>query len=274
MTPAADRYVFATAFAREEERLALGEALWDPGTRERLAATGVGPGWSCLEIGAGRGSVAAWLADRVGPVGEVVAADLDTERLKWLTGRGVTVHRHDVVTDDLPEAHFDLIHARLVLQHVGDRQQAVDRLYRALKPGGHLVLEDTDTASLFSHPAQDDFLNDVKRAAYDVMCASGYHPRCGLLDVQLATDAGLVDIVAEGRSAVVRGGSDAARWFALWLEHLAPAMLARGAVTEERLARAQVDLTDPAHCWLSQVMVTVHGRRPASDSLGKVRTAP
>ncbi|MBZ4016104.1 class I SAM-dependent methyltransferase [Streptomyces purpurogeneiscleroticus] len=278
--PGGDRYVFDTfdtGFAQEEERLALGEALWDAGTTDRLAAAGVAPGLRCLEAGAGRGSVARWLADRVGPTGEVLATDLRVDRLKWLTDHGITVRQLDLVSDapgdELPLSYFDLIHARLVLQHVTDRQKAVDRLCRALRPGGRLVLEDTDTASLFSHPEREDFLQEVKHAAYEVMCAAGYHPRCGLLNVELANRAGLVDARAEGRSTVVRGGTAAARWYILWIEHLRPAMLARGAVTEDRIQQAVDSMADPAQYWLSQVMVTVTGRRPATDAGESTATA-
>jgi hypothetical protein len=41
----------------------------------------VGPGWRCLEVGSGGGSIAAWLCDRVGPDGSVLATDLDIEEL-------------------------------------------------------------------------------------------------------------------------------------------------------------------------------------------------
>ena len=255
-------YVFDTAFPDETERLALGEELWDPGTIERLTATGVGAGWRCLEAGAGRGSIARWLAERVGPDGRVVAVDLRTDRLGWLAGHGVTVRECDVASGELPEGAFDLVHARLVLQHVTDRPAAVGRLARALRPGGFLVLEDTDTAPLFSHPTRPDFLGDVRRAAYEVMCASGYHPRCGLLDEELARAVGLAGVRSEGRCVVVRGGSGAARWYALWISHLRPGILARTDLIGRQIDAALAELADPGNVWLSQVMVTVTGRRP------------
>jgi SAM-dependent methyltransferase len=55
------------------------------------------------------------------------------------------VRRHDVATDPLPENAFDLVHARVVLQHVPPRDQAQARLAAALKPGGWLVVEDFDS---------------------------------------------------------------------------------------------------------------------------------
>ena len=51
---------------RERERLRLLEDSFDPGTFRWLDQLGVGSGWRCLEVGAGGGSVARWLADRVG----------------------------------------------------------------------------------------------------------------------------------------------------------------------------------------------------------------
>ena len=55
--------------AFERERLALLTELADPITTRRLTDLGVGPGWRCLDVGAGDGSVARWLAGRVGPEG-------------------------------------------------------------------------------------------------------------------------------------------------------------------------------------------------------------
>ena len=53
-------------------------------------------GWRCLEFGAGGGSIAAWLCDRVAPDGAVVATDLDTTVLE-------EVAHPDLDEDDLPE---------------------------------------------------------------------------------------------------------------------------------------------------------------------------
>lgn len=61
--------------AAEDERLGLLEQLYDPLSRRRRAI--VQPGWRCLEVGAGRGSMAIWLAEQVGPAGHVVATDID-----------------------------------------------------------------------------------------------------------------------------------------------------------------------------------------------------
>jgi predicted O-methyltransferase YrrM len=75
-------YAYEHAWAEERVRLAGLEAALDPGTRGHLTRLGVGPGTRCLEIGAGRGSVAFWLARQVAPGGRVVATDLETDFLE------------------------------------------------------------------------------------------------------------------------------------------------------------------------------------------------
>ena len=64
-------YVFDQAWVKERDRLRALEQLFDTSTTRRLADLGVGEGWHCLEIGAGAGGVARWLADRVGRTGHV-----------------------------------------------------------------------------------------------------------------------------------------------------------------------------------------------------------
>src|SRR6266516_3180461 len=114
--------------------------MLDPITTGRLTSTGVGPGWRCLEVGAGGGSVAGWLAARVGggvgPPGHVLATDINPAQLR--PGPGLEVARHDIVRDPLPDAAYDLVHARLVLQHLPERQAVLARLARTLRPGGWL----------------------------------------------------------------------------------------------------------------------------------------
>ena len=64
----------------EDDRLDLLEHIFDPLSRRRRDL--VQPGWRCLEVGAGRGSMAVWLAQRVGESGHVVATDIDLTYLK------------------------------------------------------------------------------------------------------------------------------------------------------------------------------------------------
>ena len=51
-------YAFENAWQRARQRLNAIEAWLDPDTIRHLTARGVGPGWHCLEVGAGGESIA------------------------------------------------------------------------------------------------------------------------------------------------------------------------------------------------------------------------
>ena len=70
-------YVLDHHLEGERARLALMSRLLDPMHRRHIEALGIGPGARALEVGCGNGSISAWLAERVGPGGRVVAVDLD-----------------------------------------------------------------------------------------------------------------------------------------------------------------------------------------------------
>jgi ubiquinone/menaquinone biosynthesis C-methylase UbiE len=76
--------------------------LFDPVTFRNRDATGIHPGWRCLEVGAGGGSVALWLAERVGPAGHVLATDLDPGWLAPADRPVVEIRRHDITRDPRP----------------------------------------------------------------------------------------------------------------------------------------------------------------------------
>ncbi len=90
-------YVFDNAEQETQARFAALPLIFDPGTIRHLEARGVSPGWKCLEVGAGGGSIAKWLAERVGASGYVLAADIDTRFLQTLHIPSLEVRQHDIV---------------------------------------------------------------------------------------------------------------------------------------------------------------------------------
>jgi SAM-dependent methyltransferase len=126
---------------QEFSRLRLLEAWGDPDTRAAIEATGLRSSWRCLEIGAGAGSIARWLAGRCRD-GAVVAVDTDTrylhgeqaDNLEWRTG--------DIRAMDFAAGSFDLIHSRCTFCHLAEREAMVDTAVRWLAPGGWLVIGD------------------------------------------------------------------------------------------------------------------------------------
>lgn len=59
--------------------------------------------------------MAAWLRERVGPAGRVLATDIDVSWTGAAAADGVEVLRHDVGRDAPPPGPFHLVHARPVL---------------------------------------------------------------------------------------------------------------------------------------------------------------
>lgn len=152
-------YIFDNAGQQAGQRFSSLETLYDPWTIRHLEATGIGTGWRCWEIGGGGGSIAAWLGERCGPSGHVLVTDIDPRYLVEsapLDCSHIEIQRHNIGTDPLPAQPFDLIHARLVFIHVPTREQALQRMVTALKPGGWLVVEDFDTTLIDPRYATTD----------------------------------------------------------------------------------------------------------------------
>ena len=132
--------MYDQAWQEERKRLAGMEDLWDPGTQAAIESVGIAPGWRCLEVGAGGGSIADWLAERVGPEGYVLATDVTTRYLDALDAPDLEVREHDILNDPLPEGRF-----RPRARPSRGRAPGPPGLgapWRRLRPGGWLVLED------------------------------------------------------------------------------------------------------------------------------------
>ena len=142
----------------EDDRLSLLERIFDPLSCRRRGL--VRPGWRCLEVGAGRGSMAVWLAKQVGKSGKVVATDIDVTYLNRLHLPNLEVRQHNILEDSLDAlgpGSFDLVCSRLTLFWLAGKQEmAIRRMVECLRPGGWLVDEDGDWGTLApvdpSHP--------------------------------------------------------------------------------------------------------------------------
>jgi ubiquinone/menaquinone biosynthesis C-methylase UbiE len=111
-------------------------ALLDATTFAHLDRLGVAQGWRCWEVGAGAMTVPMWLAERVGPGGHVLATDIDPAFLPGTGGQLFEVRLHDVVLDPAPAETFDLVHARMLLEHLSDPDVALARMVQTVRPGG------------------------------------------------------------------------------------------------------------------------------------------
>jgi SAM-dependent methyltransferase len=259
------RYIFDQTWDREAERLDALERSGDPLTLDHLRRTGVGAGWECLEVGAGRGSIARWLADRVGDRGRVLAVDLDTTLLEEHRRPNLEVRRLDVLTDPLPAAAFDLVHARHVIGHLPDRASALRRLAAALRPGGWMLVEDFDFrwAELGDWPCDPvdagPVLGRVWGATLEVMRTGSYDGGWSWRAPAGMRAAGLGEVAGEARAPI--GDGAFTEMIHLSVLRFRDDVIARG------MAAADVDrclevLGDPGCCLTAAPLVSVWGRRP------------
>ena len=252
-------YAYDQAWQDERERLAGIERLWDDGTFALLERLGVAPGSRVAEVGAGGGSVVEWLSDRVGPNGRVLAADVYLKFLEPLAGGAVEVREHDVLAVPLPEAEFDVVHARLLVEHVG--AGALPNLFAGVRLGGLLVLEDYDMASVSWHP-EDPLAERLLEAMLDLMGTLGFDRDCGR-KLPAALDAlGLEDVRAEGRVRVIRSGTPDTAFFKLSLGALRDALVSSGRAPDAEIDTLLERLEQPGLTALSPVLVSCWGRRP------------
>jgi SAM-dependent methyltransferase len=168
--------------------------------------------------------------------------------------------------DDLPDSEFDLVHLRLVLAWLAEPFAALERLVRALRPGGWLVAEEMDFVSLVPDPrmaADSGALFARVAGAHDAVLTDqhSFDPSYGRRLAGDLADAGLVDLGSEGRVSMWHGAQTGGRVWRLTLEQLREPMVASGRVTESDVDAAIALCDDPSLSLMSQITMAAWGRR-------------
>lgn len=234
----------SNAASDEQRRLSGAEALFDAATFRHLDTVGIGPGMRCLELGGGTGSVARFMAERVGSAGWVVVTDIDIAQLAGCDRANVEVRVHDITADPLDDAPFDIIHARLLLEHLPSRLGVLEKLVAALRPGGWLVVEDFDFSAWLHLPAER-LLCEPKQLHGSIRAStvgsalvgttSGWDGEFGReLPVHLV-NAGLDRVDGEARSPVIVGGSPGALFVSVSARQVGPVLVAAGHLTQREV---------------------------------------
>jgi SAM-dependent methyltransferase len=243
--------------------------LYDRNTIHHIEERGIAAGWSCLEVGAGGGSIAAWLCERIGATGRVLATDIELRCLHALAFSNLEVQHHDLRCEPLPEQTFDLVHARLVLMHLPERESAMERMVAALKPGGWMVVEEFDALSLLADLplVSGEISLMIGHAFRRVLSDGGVDLRYGRLLPQKMRDHGLINVGAEGHAAIWGGRSAGTRLLKANYEQLREAILGTGLLSELEFAQNLARLDSEDLLVPSSIMWTAWGQRTSAESV-------
>jgi len=152
---------------------------------EIVAASGVKPGMTVADIGAGTGLFTMLFADAVKPGGSVYAVDISPAFVEYIGEtarkrrvRNVTAILSDGTETQLPEASVDLAYLSDVYHHFEHPAETLASIHKALKPGGRMVVIDYERIPGVTPPARLAHVRLDKQATIAEIEAAGF----GLLE--------------------------------------------------------------------------------------------
>ena len=141
-----------------KERLDLLARVLLPTTVQLLDRVGLGRGMKCLDVGCGGGHVARLMAGIVGPQGRVIGTDKDGEILALARKDAEAANVANVEFQQMDACfslcrdEFDLVYARFLLSHLSLPENCLAAMVEACRPGGIILIEDTDFSGSFCYP--------------------------------------------------------------------------------------------------------------------------
>jgi len=235
-------YVLGTS-DRERQRLIRQAAQLHDMTLDAFRWGGIAPGMRVLDIGCGAGDVAMLAADLVGPSGQVITIDRDTDNLAFAQQRAtegkytnIKFRAADILifTEATP---FDAIVGRYILLFLPDRAGALRGLLRLLRGGGSVVMVEPDFTLPFPSMPPAPLFTKVGDWLLAAIAAANINRDSGPALLRVFREAGLTGTKMDCRQWVGGGPGYEIYWLMAELVHsMLPAMEKHGITT-----RAEAD---------------------------------
>ncbi len=155
-----------------------------------------------LDVGCGTGEIIIRLAGEY-PHASFVGVDLEDAHLERAAslcahlGERARFQHADALALPFPDASFDLVISRHLLQAVPDPAPVIAEIKRVLRPGGRAHLIPEDYGMLWCHPTELGSDNFWQKFPLRFAAAVGCDLHVGRKAFTLLHDAGMVDIVAD-----------------------------------------------------------------------------
>ena len=128
-----------------------------------------------------------------------MAVDLSDRFFPLIEPANVQLRVADVRTVEFAADSFDFIHARLLIEHLPDRSEILHRFVRWLKPGGWVVLGDSDYSFGWrTAGSSGDLFTRLQRATVEAVATNGVDFEIGMKLPALLRASGLTAIGASG----------------------------------------------------------------------------
>lgn len=143
------------------------------------------PGASVLDVGCGPATDTIPLARRVGPRGRVAGVDSDAamvaeaDRRAAAAGLAGQVEHHVADATALPfdADGFDAVRCERLFMHLGDPEGALAEMIRVARPGGQVVVLDTDWGTRSVDTADAELERRMARVLAELCLVNGYSGR-------------------------------------------------------------------------------------------------
>lgn len=256
----------------ELERQRLQAGVWEPEAEALFEQIGVGPGWTCVDLGCGAVGVLGSLSRRVGPSGRVIGVNLDAKQVEAARSfahagglENVQIVEGDAYDTGLPRESIDLVHARFVLAPVGRDHDLLAEMFALARPGGVVVLQEPDITSWACFPPHPAW-ERLKEALTAAFARGGGDYYVGRRTYGLLRRAGLEDVRVRAAVVALHDRHPYMRALALRAASLRRRIVEWGLLSEveldETMAACEQIACDPETMVLTFITTQVWGRKP------------